>query len=188
MNDPAGLPWQHAVRGRRPLRPVVTGYGHTAPAADADARTKASQADAREVLGERGEVKASAELGGFEIPPELWEACQRVDDEGRVIKVTLGGWSFHRVEIATESIPGTPVPAQDAFARFCGTYGVSETMLLDAGWHVEDGVWIAPPNLIEQSLKEVYEEPLPAPLMGLPVVPWNDAPSLEGVTFGKPLL
>lgn len=56
VNDPAGQPWQHAVRGRRPLRPVVTGYGHSEGAADADARTKASQADAREVLDERGEL------------------------------------------------------------------------------------------------------------------------------------
>ena len=54
--DPKGTPWAHAVRGRKLQRPVVTGYGHTPKAADADARTKASQNDAREVLGERGEV------------------------------------------------------------------------------------------------------------------------------------
>ena len=54
--DPLKQPWKHAVRGRKPQRPVVTGYGHTPNAADADARTKASQNDAREVLGERGEV------------------------------------------------------------------------------------------------------------------------------------
>jgi hypothetical protein len=54
--DPAGQPWQHAVRGRKPAGRLVTGYGHTAPAADHDARQKAQQYDAREVLGERGEV------------------------------------------------------------------------------------------------------------------------------------
>ena len=54
--DPTGTPWAHAVRGRKPQRPVVMGYGNTPNAADADARTKASQQDAREVLGARGEV------------------------------------------------------------------------------------------------------------------------------------
>ena len=56
IRDLAGLPWAHAVRGRKPARPVVMGYGHTPNAADADARTKATQYDAREMLGERGEV------------------------------------------------------------------------------------------------------------------------------------
>ncbi len=54
--DPAGQPWAHAVRGRKPQRPVVFGYGHTPSAAEFDARSKASQQDARDVLGERGEV------------------------------------------------------------------------------------------------------------------------------------
>ena len=59
--DPAGLPWAHAVRGRKPARPVVIGYGHTPNAADADARNKATQYDAREMLGERGEVKTTCQ-------------------------------------------------------------------------------------------------------------------------------
>ncbi len=54
--DPQGTPWQHAVRGRKPAGLLVTGYGHTPNAADADARTKASQFDAREMLGERSET------------------------------------------------------------------------------------------------------------------------------------
>ena len=54
--DQTGTPWAHAVRGRRPAHAAVVGYGHTEPAADVDARQKASQADAREVLGQRGEV------------------------------------------------------------------------------------------------------------------------------------
>lgn len=49
-------PWEHAVKGIRPQRPSVFGYGHTEIAADTDARRKAQQQDAREVLGERGEV------------------------------------------------------------------------------------------------------------------------------------
>ena len=55
--DPAGQPWQHAVRGRKPAGRLVTGYGHNLSDADHDARTKATQYDARELLGERGEVK-----------------------------------------------------------------------------------------------------------------------------------
>ncbi len=54
--DPTNTPWTHAVRGRKPARPAVVGYGHTMPDADFDARAKASQQDAREVLGERGEI------------------------------------------------------------------------------------------------------------------------------------
>jgi hypothetical protein len=106
--DPAGQPWQHAVRGRKPAGRVVTGYGHTPPAADADARTKATQYDAREVLGERGEVK----------------------------------------------VPTMP-PVKAAALAFFKRYGVSETMLLDAGWRVEDGAWIAPQSLID--LEETYD-------------------------------
>ena len=60
--DPAGLPWAHAVRGRKPARPVVMGYGNTPSAADADARTKATQYDAHEMLGERGEVVTAIEI------------------------------------------------------------------------------------------------------------------------------
>ena len=56
IRDTKGTPWAHAVRGRKPQRPAITGYGHTPNAADADARTKASQQDAREVLGARCEV------------------------------------------------------------------------------------------------------------------------------------
>ncbi len=54
--DPSGLPWQHAVRGRKPQRPVVMGYGHTERAAEDDARQNAQVQDAREMLGERGET------------------------------------------------------------------------------------------------------------------------------------
>jgi len=63
--DPSGLPWQHAVRGRKPQRPMVMGYGHHPDDAERDATHKAHQQDAREVLGERGEVVTSA-FGYFE--------------------------------------------------------------------------------------------------------------------------
>ena len=62
-SDSTGQPWAHAVRGRKPQRPAVMGYGHTESAADFAAREKASQQDAREVLGDRGEV-VTAKLGG----------------------------------------------------------------------------------------------------------------------------
>jgi hypothetical protein len=97
--DPAGQPWQHAVRGRKPAGRLVTGYGHTPPAADADAREKAQQYDAREVLGQRGEIVA-------------------------------------------------PTMPAASIVGFFGRYGISESMLLDAGWCCEDGTWIAPPSLI----------------------------------------
>lgn len=54
--DDKGTLYPHAVRGRREEGRMVTGYGHTAPAADTDARRAAQQFDAHEVLGERGEV------------------------------------------------------------------------------------------------------------------------------------
>ena len=54
--DLAGQPWAHAVRGRKPQRPAVVGYGHHPDDAERDATHKAHQQDAREVLGERGEV------------------------------------------------------------------------------------------------------------------------------------
>lgn len=54
--DPVGQPWKHAVRGRKPARPAVVGYGHTPSTADEDARRKATQQDAHEILGQRGEV------------------------------------------------------------------------------------------------------------------------------------
>ncbi len=60
--DPTNTPWAHAVRGRKPARPAVVGYGHSISDADFDARAKASQQDAREVLGERGEVVMAIEL------------------------------------------------------------------------------------------------------------------------------
>lgn len=60
--DPAGLPWAHAVRGRKPQRPTVMGYGHCPDDAERDATHKAHQQDAREMIGERGEVKAAAGL------------------------------------------------------------------------------------------------------------------------------
>ena len=53
--DHTGQPWRHAVRGRKPAGRLVIGYGHTLPAADQDAREKATRYDAREVTGERGE-------------------------------------------------------------------------------------------------------------------------------------
>lgn len=59
IRDPKGTPWQHAVRGRKPAGRLVMGYGHTEPAAHQDARDKAHQYDARETLGERGEVMQS---------------------------------------------------------------------------------------------------------------------------------
>ena len=56
--DTYGQPWAHAVRGRKPQRPVVYGYGHHPDDAERDAVHKAHQQDAREVLGERGETIA----------------------------------------------------------------------------------------------------------------------------------
>ncbi len=32
-----------------------------------------------------------------------------------------------------------------------GCFLISPTMLLDAGWTIVDGVWIAPPNLLEET-------------------------------------
>lgn len=59
--DMHGNPWQHAVRGRKPQRPAVIGYGHTEQAAEEIARRRAQEQDAREVLGERGEVVTTIE-------------------------------------------------------------------------------------------------------------------------------
>ncbi len=60
--DLSGIPWQHAVRGRKPQRPPVMGYGHHPDDAERDATHKAHQQDAREVLGERGEVVTAIKL------------------------------------------------------------------------------------------------------------------------------
>lgn len=65
VTDPTGQPWGHAVRGRKPARPEVRGYGHTLPDAERDARTKATQYDAREVLGERGDVRIPTTLSAL---------------------------------------------------------------------------------------------------------------------------
>lgn len=93
--DPKGTPWAHAVRGRKPQRPTVLGYGHSEIDADTDARRKAQQQDAREVLGERGEVVTAFEtMGGFALTPEAWEACQRVFDAGFVVRAKIGGEIF----------------------------------------------------------------------------------------------
>ncbi len=62
--DPTGQPWEHACRGRKPQRPAVIGYGHTSGAAEDEARNNAQIQDAREVLGERGEVITPLS-GGF---------------------------------------------------------------------------------------------------------------------------
>ena len=62
--DPAGQPWEHACRGHKPRRPVVMGYGNTPSAAEDEARNNAQIQDAREVLGERGEV-ITLLAGGF---------------------------------------------------------------------------------------------------------------------------
>ena len=61
--DARGRYYPHAVRGRREGGRLVHGYGHTPPEADHDARDKAQQFDAHEMLGERGEAIASAGLG-----------------------------------------------------------------------------------------------------------------------------
>ncbi len=60
--DPSGRPWSHAVRGQKPQRPAVIGYGHNESVADFSARQKAQQQDAKEVLGERGEVVTQLRL------------------------------------------------------------------------------------------------------------------------------
>ncbi len=77
IRDTAGLPWQHAVRGRKPQRPAVMGYGPTPTAADADARTKATQQDAREVLGQRGEVVTS--IGMTPLPSDMDMITRRAE-------------------------------------------------------------------------------------------------------------
>ncbi len=74
--DPAGLPWQHAVRGRKPQRPVVMGYGHHPADAERDAVHKAHQQDAREMLGERGEVVIALELMPLPFDIDLAEERQ----------------------------------------------------------------------------------------------------------------
>ena len=56
--DPAGNPWPHAVRGRKPAGRLIHGYGYTEPTAYRDAEQKAQQYDAREMIGQRGEVVA----------------------------------------------------------------------------------------------------------------------------------
>ena len=58
--DPAGNPWPHAVRGRKPAGRVVYGYGATEPTAWQDAERKAQQYDAREAVGQRGEAIVGA--------------------------------------------------------------------------------------------------------------------------------
>ena len=60
--DLSGTPWRHAVRGCKPDRPAVMGYGHHPDDAERDATHKAHQQDAREVLGERGEVLTSIDM------------------------------------------------------------------------------------------------------------------------------
>lgn len=67
--DSKGVPWQHAVRGRKPARPMVMGYGHSLDAADTEARKKAQQQDARELIGERGEVKTAVDI--VPLPREI---------------------------------------------------------------------------------------------------------------------
>lgn len=114
---PDGTPWAHAVRGRKPARPMVIGYGQSERDADHDAHTKAQQADAREVLGQneavtkavtledvRREIEAwangprkwevvspSETMGGLEITPEMWEACQRISDSELIVRAKIGG-------------------------------------------------------------------------------------------------
>lgn len=61
IRDTKGVPWAHAVRGRKAARPSVIGYGHNPDDAERDAVHKAHQQDAREVLGQRGEVVTSME-------------------------------------------------------------------------------------------------------------------------------
>ncbi len=61
--DIHGIPWGHAVRGARPGGRRVMGYGHTEPQAQYDATRKATEFDARETIGQRGEI-VTAKLGG----------------------------------------------------------------------------------------------------------------------------
>ncbi len=60
--DTHGAPWTHAVKGTKPKAAAVFGYGHTERDAGEDARNKAQVQDAREVLGERGEVVTQLRL------------------------------------------------------------------------------------------------------------------------------
>ena len=77
--DPAGQPWRHAVRGRKPAGRLVMGYGHHPDDAERDATHKAHQQDAREVLGERGEVKLNWQIldpDGMVIIDHLEKFCE----------------------------------------------------------------------------------------------------------------
>lgn len=57
VRDEHGFPYEHAVRGVLPRRErVVTGYGHTEPAAYDDARQKADHAERQTTIGPRGET------------------------------------------------------------------------------------------------------------------------------------
>ena len=109
--DPTGQPWAHAVRGRKPQRPVVMGYGHTPNAADADARTKATQYDAREMLGERGEVKTKCQ-NDFGIPVIEAQSCHEpiiieyIPDDTMIafMEYRYRGYGWPIMELADSSI------------------------------------------------------------------------------------
>lgn len=88
--DDKGTPWAHAVRGRKPQRAVVVGYGHTEKVADTDARQKAQQSDAREVLGQRGEVVTAIEITPREIAEWFSLPRRYIDGYGTI---TVMPWS-----------------------------------------------------------------------------------------------
>ena len=87
--SPAGYVWPHAVRGRKPAGRLVMGYGYTPPQAQSDAEQKAREYDAREVLGERGEVVAPPEpayptltIAGYGTVPVMpWSAGLSILDQ-----------------------------------------------------------------------------------------------------------
>jgi hypothetical protein len=54
---PLGDVWPHAVRGVKPGGRRVMGYGYSEGAAQESAEEAARYADARETIGERGEIR-----------------------------------------------------------------------------------------------------------------------------------
>ena len=94
--DHAGIPWAHAVRGRKPQRPSVIGYGHTERDAGEDARSKAHQQDAREVLGERGEAKLTWQI----LDPDGMVIIDHLERffEPLTFRISMGkGWPIYDV-------------------------------------------------------------------------------------------
>jgi len=74
--DPLEREWPHAVKGAKPGGRSVVGYGYTEPQAYDAARDAAERYDAREVMGERGEVKPVT-LAKSDDALSRWLECMR---------------------------------------------------------------------------------------------------------------